>query len=389
MGIVRRAYDEVIPDAETLWRRTGAQMREVEIEPGRVESVPHYSIGIDSIVAHKPEIFYDHCGDRIGRHIMHTIVTSDGVDHAANVTLLDNGHRTGADFFVSDSTAWFTDVNGYAAVRDNTIAEKVGVEVIRTGADASARMMGGLDVMRLGSTVVKSRKASLAKSAEADQAMVAELAERYSLPLTQYGIGDSQAGMRKFMAQYHANQNGIPMEYMDIKALCAPDKLQVRDLKTAAQWMGTELIGGAAILAIMMLEDEAQDIMDTISLNPNFIVASIVGGTPSLAGGEAGASTAFVPSDAHGQLCHYGKDKLSRPPRWMELLRGHPNIHHKIVEKGIHAHLLRHVAHSAQTDRIMRFSEEKKAKQSVKRIDFEYVRLGDVAREKEAIVESA
>ena len=379
MSIVERAYNTVMPGHENIWKRSGATMLEVEIEPGRIERIPHHDIGVDTIIPHKPVEFTGENGRRIGRHIMHTVITSDGVDHSANLTIMDDRYRTSAPFFVSDSTALFTGVNGYAAVRDNEIAQRVGVDIVRTGADGSANLLGPLDFMRVGATALRSRKSSLAKSAEADQAIVAKIAGMYSLPPVQYGIGDSQAGMRKLFAHYFAGRNGIDMAYMDVTAICAPDKLNLKDLPEVGLWTGTELLGGAAIIALMLLEDEAEDITETISLNPNFITATIIGALPSLASGEAGASTRFVPSTAAGHFCHYGNDRLSHPERWIELLSANEEIQHKIVDKGIHAHLLRKIGRTQKLGRIIRFDQEFKSHSSIHAINYKFVSKAETA----------
>ncbi len=375
MSTADRLFNRVIPHSEALWKRAGQEPTEVEIEPGHIARVVDFDIGIDKITEHKPQPFVDERGITIGKHIRHSIITSEGVDLEAMATLLDDRYQTGGEFFVSDSTAWFTDVDGYAAARDNEISATARVSHIRTGAEGTGHILPGpLEVLRLGATMIRSRKSTLVKSAQTDQAVVAKLAHRYSLPLLQYGVGDSQAGMRKFGAHHFAAKNGIPMGYMDIKAICAANKIELRDMPRVGKWFATEIIGGAAIVASMFLEDEAEDIEDTVSFNPNFIAAAIIGGTQSVAGGEAGVTAEWLPYDAMGHIVHYGKDGLAEHEVWKNILQNHPNIHHKVVPKGIHAHLLRRAAHTPQQERVVRYGEQLKLVRDYKAVDPLYVR---------------
>lgn len=359
---LQRAFDAFLPPAEELWERGGAELRDIEIEPGRTETVPFFDLEITNEKEISIEPFEAkrsrHHRVRVGRQVVKRFVLSDGVDRVARVIELDDKYRTGADVTVTDGTAWTTTIDGYAHDRARRIAQDAHLDVIQVGSEHSGTLLPyGLDVFRLGRTVCDARAISLAKSAQAEQLIVNKLTVDHGLASSQYAIGDSRGSM-KTPGQYpYADYYGHEIVHMDTKAPCVPERLGVRDMPRVIRWFGREALGGAGVIAQLVAEGKATSLRGTTSLNPNFVASSVVGIMPALASGEAGRMADWVPRDAYGHVVVYGKDGLSPGDVWRDKWQQHPGIYIKVVPNKVHAHLLEGKAHDLQVGRIRRFSQ--------------------------------
>lgn len=349
MSAIEAAFSTLFPPAEELWQRGGATLRP--------DGVPDFGIDIRSVDREAREKLYDQRGQRIGEAVTRRLVTSDGIDRLVRVYLPDHKHRSDTDLTVTDGTAWTTTINGYAAKRNARIVEATGIPLIHIGAEHSGGTLGVFDGLRLPATLGRAATISLAKTAQSEERIIGELAERYGLSRHQYIIGDSRASM-KSPAQYaYARENNLEIDFSDTKAPCVPQRIHAKDVPRFFKWAGVEMTGGSLIVAKMILDGEFSTLVGTPATNPNEIATALIGVMPALADGEAGRAINWVPRDAAGHVVVYGHDRMSFHEKWRELWASHPNVVVKSVRRGIHASLLSETAQQTQIDRIRRFSK--------------------------------
>lgn len=356
------AFDKILPSAEELWQRGGAEIVSTEIEPGHIEVVPFFDLEIIDQKQLSVSDLQTRDGRRsrkIGKQIVSQFVLSDGIDRLSRAIIVDDKYRSQSDFIVTDGTAWTTTIDGYAHHRAERIASDVGVDTIQVGSEHSgSKIPFGLDGLRLGMTILQARSTSLAKAAQAEQLIIGQLASDYDLPASQYVIGDSRASMRAPGQFPYARLYDNQIIHLDTKAPCVPERLGPSDVARVARWLGVEAVGGSAVIAQLVSEGKLATLLGTVSANPNFIASSIVGSAPALASGEAGRMVSWTPRDTHGQVVVYGMDGLSLGDKWQQLWAQHSNIYVKSLPRKIHSHLLESKAHDMQVGRISRFSQE-------------------------------
>lgn len=356
------AFEQFVPSPQELWQRGDASIENIEIEPGHFEEVPFFNLEISKIkLSRIDDLKLSRLGRarRIGREIIAQVELSDGIERLVRLIKLDDSYRSGADFTVTDGTAWTTTINGYTHDRARRIARQAGVEVVQIGAEHSGSVIPfGFDGLRLAQTIHDARTISLAKAAQAEQLIISQLTKDYDLSADQYVIGDSRSSMKTPGQFPYADFYGNQIIHMDTKAPCVPEKLAAGDASRFIHWLGKEALGGSGVVLKLASEGKLPTLVGTVSANPNFIISSLLGAAPALASGEAGQLVNWVPRYAHGHIVVYGNDGLSLGDKWHEAWQDHPNVHVKTVPGKTHANLLDSRAHREQIDRINRFSQQ-------------------------------
>jgi hypothetical protein len=352
MKILERGFDALFPPAAVLHQRGGAREADVEIEPGHSEVVPFFDLTIEDVRHVGEEPIKAH-GRTIGYTVLEAIRLSDNIERGVRVNI---PYNLQGDFSVTDGAAFTTKNTGYGAHRAREIVKTVEEAVIQVDAEHSTRQLPiMLEATRLPQTLASARTISLAKSAEAEELMIDHVMREYGLPQDHYVIGDSRKAMISLMQYVYAARHNNPIRYLDVKAPCIPDKLQYKDIPEVLGWGATEILGGVAVVAGLVRCGELHTLRGTASLEPNFVVSSLVGVMPALATGSDTAR--LIPKTADGHVVVYGRDKVSRAEQWEERFEAHPNIHVKTVPKGTHGNLLDPKARNKQVERIGRFGE--------------------------------
>lgn len=355
MNTVSSVYDHLLPSAEELWSRTPHKLVSVPIDIDHSENIPFFDLSIDSFKELKHEALYTP-QRKIGYAVTSRVILNDGIDRAVRALVLDDDYRRDDDVTVTDGTAWFTTIDGYAGKRARAIAQLTHSNVIQIGSEHSAKILhSGLDVLRLTDTLRTMRTSSLAKTAQSEQLIIAEMTKRYGLSARQYAIGDSRGSMKVPGQIPYAQYYKHAIDYFDIKAPCIPERLGLRELPSVAHWFGQIAVQGSGVVARLVLEGDGKQLLSTGSLNPNFIASSIGGVMPTLASGEAGVMTSWVPRNQHGQVTLYNNDSMSRPESWEQLWGNHPNVSLRRHDRKGHLHLLENKAHKSQIERIRSF----------------------------------
>ncbi len=349
MKQIRDTFEKVLPSNEVLERRAGAVWRDVEVDDGRYEEAPFFDgLDVDEIRV------VDERATKFGREVVLVVRTNDSIWRDIRLDLPD---ETDVDLVVTDGAAWTTDNDGYVRPRAHRVVERTGTPVIRIGAEHSGNQhLPYVDrLLSLPETFLTAQKTSLAKTAQSEELIIDQLTKNYELPRRQYVIGDSRAAMKALRQHIYAKAYGLELAYMDIKAPCVPDKLEVKDIPRFLTWMGTEVGLGSLALLSMIRQGHGGSIVSTLSGEPNFVLGSIVGAMPALAAGAE--ANQLLPRDARGHVVLYGHDGMSWPEVWKQRFEGHPHILTKHVRGGIHASLLNPASHMLQIGRIERYLE--------------------------------
>lgn len=346
MSIVERAFNSAFPTAEELWEHGDAKMK---------DGVPYFDIDFDTDTDNKPTEYATHGlyvkdrfrRKRVGQSMLLGYQLNDGTDRLVRVRTLDDRYRSDADFIATTSTAWTTTVGGYAGRRDDRIAKNIGIQTVTIGAEGSTNerfvnpsVLGGI---------------SLAKAAQSEQFILADISERFDLPTRHYAMGDSRGAMIKPGHSIYAPTYGNEVLYTDIKAPCVPDKLNPEDLPKVALWAAVEAMGAAAVATSLLKDGDIGLLMGTFDFHPRSFPTSIAGIMPVLMSGEAGKLAEMAPSDMRGHVVLYGHDLLSSVHRWHEIYSSKPDMKLKDVPHGSHAHLLTRI--QLQLDRVSRAEE--------------------------------
>ena len=366
MSIIERAYNAAIPDAEELWDRGGATM---------TDGAPYFTdleiVGDPKEYAVRPLYMKDRFRRRrIGTSMLLGYTMSDGLDRLTSVRTLDDKYRSDADMLATTSTAWTTTVAGYAGRRDERIARQSGIQTVTIGAPGSTneRMLGAEQLAAI----------SLAKDAQSEQAILADLSGRFDLPTVHYSMGDSRGAMIKPGHLLYAPSYGNEVIFTDTRAPCVPDKLEPHDMPKIGLWLGVEALGLADVVVSLAKDRDVGLLLGTFDAHPRSLSTSFGGIMPALMSGEAGRLAELAPNDMRGHVVLYGHDILSMPHRWHEIYGTKPDVTRKDVPRGSHAHLLQRTA--LQLERIGRTVEQwQRVKGEPNRMDWDYVVRGDAA----------
>lgn len=348
----------IAPAPETLWERGGAEIRPVEIDPGHYEEVPFFDLEIAHRGTARSEPMFDELGREFGEKVTRTYVTSDGIDRATRVFLPEDRK----DIFTVQMTTPLTTsldgriTNGIA----ETISRELGVAVILIGAEHSARRFKfPLDILRIPDTIKQAPTISLAKTAQSGQLITADICGEYGLSKKIVKTGESRAAMEVDAEYVYSSMYGLEIVYQDKTAECLPDRVFSEGSETGklVQFPGAELIGAAVVTAQVIREQKIRNYLGTLTANPNFWLSVFIGHSPSLATGEPGLTTRWLPKYSAGHHLTFDHDFASRPHRFNDLYSDHPLMTNKTV-RGSHATLDHHETLRHLIDRIRCFGVE-------------------------------
>jgi len=337
--IIDRAYNTVFPTPQQLWERNDVSYD---------GDIPVFDIDVDGAPKEygvRPLYRKDRFKrTKVGSAVLLGYTTSDGTERLVSVRTLDDAYRSDADMLATTSTAWTTTVHGYVGRRDRRIALETGIQTVSIGAE------GSTNEQFMGSE--QRRLVSLAKTAQSEQAILADVSRCFGLPTNHYGLGDSRGAMIKPGHAVYAPMYGNEMLFTDIKAPCVPEKLGPKDTPKIVAWLGVEALGGASVGISLAKENDLGLLLGTFDADLRALPTSFGAIMPALMSGEAGRLVELAPDDMHGHVVLYGHDILSPADRWNELYASKPDMALKNVPRGSHAHLLGKI--SLQIDRIRR-----------------------------------
>lgn len=372
MSNIDRLFNRLLPQSEDLWQKAEATMRPMQVGiDGHHVRVPDFTPEIVDIDFSVSDDIFRRRGRAVGRTIGMHALTSDGIDREMHLHL-PLGEMSAV--FAKDGAAWTTKNPGYAGTRAEDIVDQAKMAVLQVGGEhSSQRYPLPLEFLRLGNTAINALKISQSHTAQVEELLASAVIEEFGLPSTQALLGDSKAKMKQVLHYPYAHAYGTEIIYADGKAPCVPDKLEAKDIPKFARWLGTEALGGSAVVAQLAFEGELETLLKTVSFNPNFVLSSIIAAR-ALASGEASLIDR-VPVDAQGMVVVYDRDGMSNANRWDEVFAERPNHLVKHVPKGIHASLLKRKASQLQIERIKRLADEAR-EHGVAAIDYDYVRTG-------------
>lgn len=328
MSIVERAYNNVYPTAEQLWERGGAVMD---------AGVPYFpKLEIVGRPTETTQPLYMRDGmirRRIGATLLLGYETNDGIDRLARLNLLDDKYRSDVDLLAVSGTAWTTRPHkGYAKRRDDRTARELGIDTMTVGAEGSTneRTLPG----EVRDTI------SLAKSGQSEEMILAHAMQKYGLSRRHYARSDSRDGMIEPARVAHAPRYGIEKVFSDIRAICAPDRIEHGDIGQVGLWLGVEAMGAAAVGATLLAERDLGLVFGTFETHPRSLVVAFDGIMQALASGEAGRLAEAAPDSMLGHVALYGYDVLSPDERWREIYQPKLGVVMRTVPRGSHAHLL-------------------------------------------------
>lgn len=362
MSAMETVRSAIAPRHEDLWHRAGAKEEFVEIEPGHTEIVPFFDARVDQSrsVAHEPEPVLDRLHRQVGEMHHYDIVLEDGVDRSARVYLPQESDRSDSPFMIHMDTPWFTSTKGH----NNRIAEifmqEIGVPVVVVGPEYSTTQ-GRLprELARLAQTAMGSTSISLSRSAEGSMAIASHLAAEHELPRSIVKVGESRGAMLAMGERPYAEANDLEILYYDVTDPCVAQRvLQQRgDVLKLARWPLKEAVGSLAVAAALLPHGGLTHKIGTVSTNPNFLVAAMMGVGPALLSGEAGEFPYRVPTDAGIHIVNFKRNTMADASVWREKFEMHENF--ELVElKGPHMGLAYPSVQRHVVERIKRFDEE-------------------------------
>lgn len=366
-NLLKPVHDLVAPNPETLWARGGGTVRSVEINAGRYANVPFFDVSFEDkdVTELRPERITDHNGVDIGEYYGLRVETSDGIDRAARYYRLDDEHRADSDMYIHIDTAWMTPITGHNDYVASRLASLTGLDVVVVGAEHSTNKHPyPQELLRLGKTAMNATGISLAKSAQASQAISAYVRDKYTLPTNMITTGESRGSMLA-PAQYpYASEYGNTILYSDTTAPCVPERLFInkQDSIRLAAWLGYEAIGGLMLGAEIFGQQAMKRRLGTVALNPNFITSNLIGVGPALFSGEFGVFAEWVPDDAAMFYSTFKNDLFTKPDVLKRLYQNHPNVYIRTHRSGTHATLANDRVIDAKAMRINAFGELYEAK---------------------------
>ena len=325
MKAFEAVYDTVLPPVEERWERGGAILRD-----GRPFFPKLEVAGKPIKISERP---LRHRLRKVGSSMLLSYTMSDGIDRLVRHNRLDDTYRSDIELTATAGSAWTTTPHrGYAARRDNRTALEHGIDTVTIGAEGSTHAIT-LSAEQLDGI-------SLAKSAQSEMMIHADVIARYGVSNRQYARSDSRDGMIEPGRWMYAEDYGIEKVFSDIRAPCAPDRIEAGDVPTVGVWLGVEAFGGAAVTAALIAEGNVGVLRGTFDLHPRALKASFEGIMPALMTGEAGRLAEMTHDDMAAHIVLYGRDILSPDERWREIYAPKHNVTLRSAPRGSHANLL-------------------------------------------------
>lgn len=328
VSIVETAFNTVYPTADELWERGGAVLE---------DGMPYFpNLGVEGEPTERSYPLYAKRGmlrKKIGTTLLLSYMMTDGIDRLARLNVLDDKYRSDVDLLAVSGTAWTTRPHkGYAKRRDDRTARELGIETMTIGAEGSTneRML----------TAEQRGTISLAKSAQSEEMILAHALHKYGLSNRHYARSDSRDGMIEPARVAHAPRYGIEKVFSDMRAICAPDRIEASDIPTVGLWLGVEAMGATAVATTLLLERDLGLVLGTFETHPRSLVTSFDGIMQALMSGEAGRLAAAAPETMRARIALYGYDVLSPDERWRDIYRSKPDVTLRSTPRGSHAHLL-------------------------------------------------
>lgn len=273
-----------------------------------------------------------------------------------------------AQFTATSGMAFATMVPGYDQDRAEQLA-LLGIPNIQISAEQGDRHWPSLgDIARLGQTALCSPEISIAKSSQAETEIIADLVcgDRYDLPRLIEAHGDSRGSMTSLGRAVYSGlkqADGTSLYdltplWVDPKAIVLHDRLPAEKFYKVVTWLAKEALVGSQVMAELAMQKKLLSLKGTVSLNPNFLLASITGTVPALLAGETGELVSMLPDDIRGFANGYVRDELFDQENWGEGLQPYPNLYLNLVDKAVHAHLLSIRGLQRQMGRFDRLAEE-------------------------------
>ena len=359
-------YDWVVPEPQRRWERSG-MTGEVTVKQdadGHDVNVPLFDVGVNSFES-LPSREFGSKDKPVGKVYAELFHLKDGMTRLVQIWV---PYDVQAEFTATSGMAFLTMAPGYDAERSELLALR-GIPVIQVSNEQGDKYLPHYsDIAKLGKTALLTPQMSIAKSAQAATEIVANVISRYELPQQIEIQGDSNGGISSIGRAVYASlalsdSDNTPMYnlnpiWIDPKALVLHDRLPASKAHKIGKWVAKEATAGPQVIAELAIERALLSLRGTVSLNPNFLLATIAGTGPSIVGGETGELVKMLPDDMRGFANAYIRDELYDRENWQNGLRPFHNLYLNEVDKAVHAHLLSRRGLRRQIERIDRLAEE-------------------------------
>lgn len=345
----------IAPPYRKLWDRSG-QNGEVQVEGSEI-ALPFFELSILKVDFISSQSFDSNEGVSAGEALTYSFELSDGSSRIVRAWIpFDRSEHLVA----TSGTAFMTTIDGYAGDRSRRIASEAGLAVIQVGAEYSGDSVRSVTTpVRLAKAVMSAPAISLAKTAQAEELIIAEMCERHNLPRNQVAHGDSRDSVTTLAQPAYASLHDMNVAYIDPKALVMHDQLSsVVDIAKVLRWLGREAVVGSTVLMQLATENDLLRLSGTPTRDLRELTGLFVGTLPALFSGEAGVLAQSMPLDIRGYANLYRKDILCNVETWEETLRRYPNLYVNIVNKAVHAHLASITAGEKQLGRFTELREQ-------------------------------
>ncbi len=357
------AFEKIFPGFEQLREEASADVITTEIEPGLTVDVPYYQQDVSKPVQiGEEEPFVTRSGRELGYRATYLTIV-DGIGYETYVKMPYDELRSEYEFADFNSTAWMTQAGkGYTENPNARIFASTLMPQIDIGPPASDSSGGMIaKAFKVPGILAKSKALPLSYTAQAEQAIVAGIAEAYphlSLPKRQVKRGKSRGANLSSGHFAYASANGTEIIALQNMGRCAPDKIELEDVPEFLAWLTMTALGGVAASACLTKQGKLGSLWGTTSLSPDFLAANLTGTMRALASGETGEMIGWTPRSIYGREVLYGLDSLSRADETKERLSDRPGLRKKIVRGGTHGALLHPLAHEGDVESMKRFAEQ-------------------------------
>lgn len=317
IGLLKEGASRVAPEPEKLWQRGGATMENIEIDTGRIESVPFfYDSIIKSYEKNGQSIEIINRGNRVGTKSHYSFEMTTGISRDAVLYLPTADKQEEMQFTIHMDTPWMTAEEGHNDRIARAFMQHTSQPVIMVGPEKLDRFKESCSIVeKIGSTALDTSKISLALAAQDSMQIAAFLAEQeeHVLPRQLIEVGESRAAMMAPAKHPYAANLGFKNVYYDITdPNMAKNALRDwRNIKNVPLFLGGMALDLPPVTLDLLRRGDLMSERGSVPLNPRHLAAAILGTGPAVLSGEAGESPAYLPSGTPVHLVSFKRNPLS------------------------------------------------------------------------------
>lgn len=377
---VKNTVGNVIPEPEDVWQRSGATMKDVEIDSARIESVPFFydsRINSHQLLAEPVEV--ERKGIMTGAKYSYRFEMTTGISHDVALYLPTAEKQADMQFTVHMDAPFLTGVDGHNDRIAEAFMNHTDQPTILVGPEMISKHKDGLYIIKnLGRVAADSSQISLALAAQDSMQIAALLAELHVLPRQLIQVGESRAADIAPGKQPHSAGLDLSNVYYDLTDPSVAEHIKNKkrhalDYPLFIAGCATDMIPvGIDLLRQGSLQRER----GTVPLKAEYLGAAALGTLRAFLGGEAGKFPAWLPADTPVHIANFKNNSLADHEIWRRKYR-----HTQLAAVNLNgAHLS--LAHSAVQrhviERINRYIDEYNcAGQVFDNMDFRRVHLKD------------